>query len=438
MALTYIDLFAGCGGLSLGLQQAGWQGIFAVERSPMAFETLRHNLICSTASHFPHWPDWLPKEPCSIQKITGKKYIAHLRGLRGKVTLIAGGPPCQGFSPAGRRQKDDHRNKLYQSYMKVVEAVRPAMVLLENVVGITCEFGGKKRKRGRGRPQLPYSERIKRRLANLGYLTFDEQVLAADFGVPQNRVRFVAVGIDATRFADRPMITPFQILDQLREHMLQTKGLPTSGHISCADAISDLLYRADGLVDCPDAKRFKSGLYGEPTTKFQVLMRGNLANGTVADSHRFVNHTAPIVERFDLILDECRRGKGIPDAFREKHGITKACVVPLDENAPAPTLTTIPDDMIHYSQPRVLTVRESARLQSFPDWFQFKSKYTTGGDRRKVECPRYTQVANAVPPLLAEALGRALLWWIDATRPGTSEQALVNELAYDAARQSAG
>ena len=80
----------------------------------------------------------------------------------------------------------------------------------------------------------------------------------------------------------------------------------------------------------------------------------------------------------------------------------------MSDASPAPTITTLPDDVLHYSEPRILTVRESARLQSFPDWFQFKGKYTTGGDRRTKECPRYTQVGNAVPPYLARAIGSAL------------------------------
>lgn len=82
-------------------------------------------------------------------------------------------------------------------------------------------------------------------------------------------------------------------------------------------------------------------------------------------------------------------------------------------------MTTLPDDMIHYAEPRILTVRETARLQSFPDWFQFKGKYTTGGDRRTKECPRYTHMGNAVPPLLAEAIGRALL---DFKKPVSTAQ----------------
>lgn len=88
---------------------------------------------------------------------------------------------------------------------------------------------------------------------------------------------------------------------------------------------------------------------------------------------------------------------------------------------PAPTLTTLPDDILHYSDPRILTVRECARLQSFPDWFTFHGKYTTGGELRKVECPRYTQVGNAVPPLLARAVGAGVLrYWRLLEKKGTA------------------
>jgi DNA (cytosine-5)-methyltransferase 1 len=95
-------------------------------------------------------------------------------------------------------------------------------------------------------------------------------------------------------------------------------------------------------------------------------------------------------------------------ADRTRLGLKKTCVVPLDPSRPSHTLTTLPDDIIHYSEPRILTVREYARIQSVPDWFEFKGQYTTGGDRRVRKVPRYTQAGNAVPPLLAEALGRAI------------------------------
>lgn len=423
--LTCIDLFAGCGGLSLGLHQAGWEGVFAVERSAMAFETLSHNLITNSGC-FPHWPSWLPKEACSIQKLT-KRYHAQLRALRGRVMLIAGGPPCQGFSYAGKRQKHDHRNQLYKAYLEVVGLVRPALVLLENVTGITKEFGGKKKRGARGQPPMAYSKRIKRALEKKGYTMCDTEVLASDFGVPQSRVRFIAIGVDRSQFReDAAELKPDELLGDIRQKLLSSHGLPVDRPISCQDALSDLEHHPNMLVDSPDTKGYKAGTYGEATTAYQRLVRGSLRNGDVADSHRFVQHREPIVARFSKILRECPRGRNLPDDFRKRYGIRKTCIVPLDPAKPSTTVTTIPDDMIHYSQPRVLTVRECARLQSFPDWFAFRSKYTTGGGRRKVECPRYTQVGNAVPPLLAEALGLALAKWVHShSTPTTTQLKLV-------------
>jgi DNA (cytosine-5)-methyltransferase 1 len=424
--LTYIDLFAGCGGLSLGLKQAGWKGVFAVERNPMAFETLSHNLIESEDSHFARWPEWLPQKACSIQILT-EKHAVRLKELRGTVTLIAGGPPCQGFSPAGRRQKNDHRNKLYKSYIEVVSLVKPKIVLLENVTGIKMHFGPRPGKKKRGRQPVPYSERIKSSLGELGYKVYDDEVLASAFGVPQSRTRFIAIGIDTTQIELTPDKTPFDILNQLRKPMLKEKGLSQESVIGCRDALSDLEYDPTAISPSPDSKRFMAGMYAESSSAYQKLMRGNAPKGNIADSHRFVKHRPHIVTRFETIMRECARGKNISDSFREKHGLKKTCIVPMDPMRPAGTVTTIPDDMIHYSQPRVLTVRECARLQSFPDSFHFKSKYTTGGMRRKKECPRYTQVGNAVPPLMAEAIGTAIAMWIKHAEETATKVDLSNQ-----------
>lgn len=380
----------------------------------MAFQTLKHNLVDGQASHYSHWPDWLPKEACSIQKLT-KQYRQQLEKLNGTVTLIAGGPPCQGFSYAGKRQKHDHRNQLYRSYMEVVELVRPAVVMLENVTGITSEF--EKRKPGRGRPPEPYSKKIKRALEKLRYEVSNAEVIASEFGVPQSRTRFIAIGINKDAFPEGTAAPNLkETLAQIRLAFLASHALPQDKPVSCSDALSDLEYDEGRLAESPDTKSYKAGKYSDAVTSYQKLMRTRIPSGTIADSHRFVKHHPHIVTRFRKILDECPRGKNLPDGFRKKHGLKKACIVPLDPKRPASTLTTIPDDMIHYSQPRVLTVRECARLQSFPDWFQVRDKYTTGGSRRKVECPRYTQIGNAVPPLLADAIGRALLKWLGAVR----------------------
>ena len=134
---TVIDLFAGCGGLSLGLYQAGWKGLFAIEKNDFAFATLKANLI-DNKKHFA-WPKWLPQTPHDINEILNN-YGAELLALRGQVDLVAGGPPCQGFSMAGKRVEDDVRNQLVFSYIKFIDLVRPRVILFENVKGFTFAF----------------------------------------------------------------------------------------------------------------------------------------------------------------------------------------------------------------------------------------------------------------------------------------------------------
>jgi DNA (cytosine-5)-methyltransferase 1 len=126
------------------------------------------------------------------------------------------------------------------------------------------------------------------------------------------------------------------------------------------------------------------------------------------DSMRLARHSDAVRSRFWEIVTFCRQGVRMNDRDRESFKLRKHRIHPMSASEPAPTVTTLPDDILHYCDPRILTVREYARLQSFPDWYVFKGKYTTGGDRRTKECPRYTQVGNAVPPLLALAIARAL------------------------------
>ena len=133
----FVDLFAGCGGLSLGLSQAGMRGLFAIERDQMAFETFSGNLVedgSPDAFRF-DWPDWLDKRAWGIDEILDQ-HKANLKQLCRKIDILAGGPPCQGFSFAGRRMEDDPRNLLFNKYVEVVEAMQPAALILENVPGM--------------------------------------------------------------------------------------------------------------------------------------------------------------------------------------------------------------------------------------------------------------------------------------------------------------
>ena len=158
--LRYIDLFAGCGGISLGLYNAGWQGLFAIEKGSMAFDTLKHNLI-EKCDHF-DWPSWLPVTEHDLTKVL-KKYERELSKLEGTVDLVVGGPPCQGFSLAGRRNEKDKRNKLADSYIKFVKIVKPKTIFFENVKGFTVGFK-KNNRRGKA-----YSTYVEEKLRELGY-----------------------------------------------------------------------------------------------------------------------------------------------------------------------------------------------------------------------------------------------------------------------------
>jgi DNA (cytosine-5)-methyltransferase 1 len=130
------------------------------------------------------------------------------------------------------------------------------------------------------------------------------------------------------------------------------------------------------------------------------------------DSMRLAQHRADVVAKYAKLILYCkkygRRGVALRPGELGKLRSKKISLVVLDPNRSSHTLTSLPDDLIHYSEPRILTVREYARLQSFPDWFVFRGKYTTGGHMRVTECPRYTQVGNAVAPFVSEALGAML------------------------------
>jgi len=388
--LTYIDLFSGCGGLALGLHNAGWKGLFAVEKSVDAFETLKYNQIDKNQNF--NWPSWLEKKNHDINTII-ENYKENLILLRGKIKLIAGGPPCQGFSMAGRRKEDDDRNKLIDSYIKFVELVKPELLFFENVKGFTIGFK-KDNKRGQA-----YSSYVVDKLEKLGYDVEGKIVDFSEYGVPQKRQRFILVGTRRGKAKDF-----FESIKKNRASFFKNKKL-NKDKTSLSEAISDLL-QSNGEVESPDTKRFNAGIYSKPKSNYQKLMRsGKLLTNKVADSHRFAKHKKETVEKFQYILNNAVPNKSINNELRKKYNLKKHTVVPLCQNSCTPTLTTLPDDYIHYCEPRILTVREYARIQSFPDDYEFKGKYTTGGERRKVDVPRYTQIGNAIPPLFAEQAG---------------------------------
>ena len=394
---TVIDLFAGCGGLSLGLYLAGWQGLFAIEKNAFAFETLKHNLI-DNKKHF-DWPEWLPQTNHDINEVL-KNYSAQLKSLRGTVDLVAGGPPCQGFSMAGQRLEDDIRNQLVFSYIRFIDFVRPKMILFENVKGFTYAFNKKKNNEAE-----PYSQKVIRELQQMHYNVKDFVIDFSKYGVPQRRKRFILVGIQDTLGTPQNFE---ELLKQHRDKFLAKKGLSASATIQ--DAISDLL-RSNGERPTPDRKGFQSGVYGyEDLTPYEIFLRGDYTQShDIPDSHSFAKHTADKLACYKRLLAEYpERGKRIDGETRKPWGILQRGITVLDPNDVSPTITGHPDDYLHYCEPRIMTVRECARIQSFPDWYEIKKKYTTGGKMRKFEVPRYTQVGNAIPPLFAEQAGKVL------------------------------
>lgn len=392
--LNYIDIFAGCGGLSLGLHNAGWKGLFAIEKSKDAFATLKYNLI-DKEKHF-IWNEWLPQTEHDIDNVI-KTYKKELKSLSGKVTLVVGGPPCQGFSMAGQRKKNDIRNKLSESYIKFIKIIMPKILIFENVQGFTIGFTDENKRKG-----IPYSEILKSKLEKLGYKVKGRMIDISEFGVPQKRNRFIMIGV----LEGDPEVF-FERLYENRNNFLKSKGL--NEKVTLKEAIGDLL-QDNGMVTSPDSKSYKAGIYGKAQSKYQRLMRKNLKNeiGKVADSHRFAKHSDETIEQNKEMLQKCPKLKRVTPKDNLVTNLRKRGVTVLDENNVAPTVTAHPDDFVHYCEPRILTVRESARVQSFPDDFEFKGKYTTGGALRKVEVPRCTQVGNAIPPLFAEQIGIVL------------------------------
>ncbi|EGO5015763.1 DNA cytosine methyltransferase [Enterococcus faecalis] len=391
--MNYIDLFAGCGGLSLGLHNAGLKGLFAVEKNEDAFLTLKYNLI-DNKNHF-SWPDWLELKNWDINKLI-QQHKKNLMDIKGTVDLIVGGPPCQGFSMAGKRDSEDLRNKLISAYIEFVRIIEPKALFFENVHGFTVAFSENENKKG-----IPYSLKLITELNEMGYSVNSSIINMSEYGVPQKRKRFIlfaSKGEESQNF--------FLNLQQGRESFFNERSLRLP--VTIGQAISDL-ERVNGEIDSLDTKGFKNGKYSRKKSSYQKLMRKDLKRGAIPDSHRFAKHKKETEALFKKLMSVSNRSFRVTPSMGVVADLKKRGVTPLKKREICPTVTSIPDDFIHYNEPRIMTVREHARIQSFPDDYVFKGKYTTGGERRKVDVPRYTQVANAVPPLFAEQVGSAIL-----------------------------
>jgi DNA (cytosine-5)-methyltransferase 1 len=387
------------------MHRAGWNGLFAIERDPMAFETLDANLVDEKAPYraFNRWPNWMPRQSTDlVALLADKEYCDHLRGLRGSVDLVAGGPPCQGFSVGGKRDGEDERNSLVYRMLDFVELVQPRAVLIENVEGMARRFVSKP-----GTAGTSVAEDAIAKLEDLGYIASYHLINSADFGVPQARKRVAIIGVLAAGMSRQALhdLTAVAI-ERAAKAVRVEHGLPAEGNITVKDAIDDLA--GARLVTSPDSPRFKSGVYGTAKSAYAKLMREGVADGAIPDSHRMSVHGEGVRALYELAHRTQTPGR-LSKEFLLENGTKKDKKVLLDSAAVVATITTHPDEYIHYKHARNITVREMARLQSFPDRFTFHGRYTINGPRRRFDVARCSQVGNAVPPLMGEGLGRAVI-----------------------------
>ncbi len=402
--LTYIDFFSGCGGLSLGLGLADWNGIFAIEKDPMAYSSFDHNLVDEKAPyrHFKHWPTWLSRTAHSIEDVLeNPEVFNHFKKMAGTVTLVAGGPPCQGFSVAGARNGNDPRNLLVFKQIKAIEILKPMFAIIENVEGFEKKFVN--------RPvddiTLSVAEEAMHELKNIGYNVGKVVINAADYGVPQIRKRVILFAI-SKEYIDGICVDELlkDILQKVSVSQREELNLPQNRYVTVEEALNDL-YGGD-IVEDPEFPNYKTCKYRSIDSSYQTLMRKHIKND-IPTSHRFNKHGTRIVELYQKAISTQPPGR-ISKEFLFANGCHSNKRYVLDLKKPCSTVTTAPEELIHFHDPRCVTLREMARLQSFPDDFSFYGRYTLNGPSRGKDVPRNAQIGNAIPPLVGRALGKSL------------------------------
>lgn len=360
MTITTVDLFSGAGGFTEGFKKAGgFETVLAIDSDQHAVKTFSHNhpevnVICEDIVNF------------SSEK------LAVL--VKKNVDVVIGGPPCQGFSLAGRRLPDDPKNQLFREYVRVVKYLSPEVIIFENVVGIVSMQGGL------------VLEAICEEFSAIGYSVSYDILNAASYGVAQARPRFILIGRKSGAHVSMP---PASHGDLKKNATFDLFNVDLKSYVSVKEAFSDLpeIYQGDGLEE--------QVFLIEPKNDYQARMRGKRVEN-VLYNHRATRHNDEVIKRYSNI-PQGGDIRSLPEELRTK----KNNVFRLIDNMPARTVTcNFRTDIIHPWLPRGLTVREAARLQSFDDDYCFfgnltrKARYLTQDD----------QVGNAVPPLLAEAL----------------------------------
>ena len=356
--LFCIDIFAGAGGLALGFHNANINGLFAIEKDPMAFETLSANFLEANApySNFSQWPEWLQKKPFDINELLSDMGLRRkLTDLQGHIDIVCGGPPCQGFSVGGMRDGNDSRNDLPLKYLEFVSLVKPRAIIFENVDGIARPFISKP-----GVHKGSFVGWLISKLGELGYSASYRIIDASRYGVPQIRKRVIIFGVLKDLLGKPEAVEDFfDILEELRPKFLSDKGLPIDRPVTVFEAIEDL--NSLERVSCPDSPKFLSNMYKSPGSTYSSIMRAGIHDLTIPNSHRFSIHGEKTMEFYNLVHEKKMYGR-LPKSFLIDCGTKKDKKVLIDPNMPASTITTHPDEFIHYSEPRIITVREAAPL----------------------------------------------------------------------------
>jgi len=406
----FVDLFAGCGGLSLGLEKAGFHPVFVNELNKDAMSSYLKNRALTEprllSSEFHEHDIKKIVTACgSIKKMCDAlKREFNISVEQGDLDLLVGGPPCQGFSGIGHRRSysvDKEQlpsNHLFQDMAWVVNKLKPKIFLFENVKGLLSAKWTPLGVKGEiFKDVLEAFHSIK------GYRVEHALVLAKHYGAPQNRPRVLVVGVRN----DIDLSSWTEINSGVANSFLPA---PTNDAPDLVDLLGD-------LIDPDFEYGGSNSSYLSPArTAIQKLLRTDLdgkvlGKGAILSEQDYSKHSDKVIEKFTYML---KNNGEIPQHLKTKKFAQRVLPARWGKLGPTITATSLADDYVHFSQARVLTVREWARLQGFPDWYQFAGSRTTGGLRRAGnpkegnfdrELPKYTQIGNAFPVYLSEKIG---------------------------------
>ncbi len=373
---SLIDLFAGCGGVGLGFHEAGFETLIANELHPDPAETYRRNLLNGNEDRM---------IVGAMEKVLQNKHLDALGISPFEVDCVAGGPPCQGFSNAGPNIANDPRNKLYRQFLRAIRKIKPKSLFFENVPGFSKRYG------------LNLQEHLVSSLEKIGYIVTAKKIYSCFYGVPQLRERFILIGVHK-KYTEKKKIS-------LPEYTWNVPKL--NKYLTAEKVLGDL----NTYTEYGGGTNIELENYKKPArTSFQREMRvvsGTTIKGSTMNT-TIPKHTLRVQQRFKKYLE----GETVESLKGTDFETNKHSQRLVEGNKfPKITVVSIPDDYVHYDKnmPRTFSVRECARLQTFPDHFHFYGKRTTGGKRRREDVPQYTQVANAVPPRLARVMAEQIL-----------------------------